>query len=158
MPNADSTHDASVTSIRDAPVNHCDPPVNHSEKRERHARTPDSVLKSTTVSLQARAVYAGLARHAFKGGKVYIGQRRLAEILGTTQPTISRCIDELLAAKLIEKEEDTPGRRANYKLLSNIFLPLERSTFKKRPSRLSETAKAALQSNSRATLDEILGA
>jgi len=41
---------------------------------EKYARLPDSVLRDGRLSAAARCVYAGLARFAFQGTTVRIGQ------------------------------------------------------------------------------------
>ncbi len=111
-----------VQSIRESLLPHSESPVTHFPKRERFGRTPDSVLKDKRLSLEARAVYAGMARHAFKNGHVYIGQRRLAEYLNTSQRTVGRRLQELCACKHVELTEPTTrGRRADYRLLSTVF-------------------------------------
>ena len=47
---------------------------------EKYARVPDSVLWDVGLSLAARCVYGLLARFAFQGTTVRIGQRRIAKL------------------------------------------------------------------------------
>ena len=55
-----------------------------SEQRdaEKYARLPDSVLCDHSLSVTARCVYCALARYAYQGTTVKIGQRRIAKLLG----------------------------------------------------------------------------
>lgn len=117
-----------VKSIRDEPANHSDEPANHSRKRERFGRLPDSVANSKRLTLADKAVYAGMGRHAFKDGHVYLGQRKLAEYLGTSQASVSLSIQELIRQKHVTQSDlqVLRGKRANYRLLSNIFQPREK--------------------------------
>lgn len=157
MPDVE-TVDASVKSIRESPGTHCESPGTHSSKREQHARTPDSVMQDQRLNLEAKAVYTGMARHSFKGGLVYIGQRRLAEYLGTNQKTVSRYISRLCKLGHVVMNDPIRGRRASYRLTSNIFEATAKREKKALRRRVSETAKAASNANSRKVLDEILGA
>lgn len=135
-------------SIRDAPVHQGDAPVHQSAKRERHSRTPDSVLKDKGLSLEAMAIFAAYARHAFKGGLVYIGQRRLATLLGVDQSTISRHTKELIdRGHMKPTEEKRRGYRSGYKLLSNIFQPREHAGKQKQRRRIT------VRDNARALVD-----
>lgn len=139
----DDSGSAGITSIRESPVVHSESPVTHSIKRERHARTPDSVLLDHELSLEAKAVYGILSRHSFKSGKAYIGTRRLASLLGTSQSTVSRGVNELLECHHIEHTSATEkGKRAGYRLLSNIFLPREKRYGQKKKT-ISSTLRYA---------------
>lgn len=149
-------------SIRDAGTHQGDAVTHHQSKRERHSRTPDSVLNDKRLSLESRTVYTCLARHAFKGGMVYMGQRRIANLLGVNQSTVSRRLQELLVHGHVETLPTTVGRRAGYHLTSTIFLPREH--LKREPAkRISPTVRAASawaetsQGERGATLDEIIG-
>lgn len=118
--------DVGVNSIRDASAHRFDASAHRFPKRERHARTPDSVLSDKRLNLETKAVYSAMARHAFKGGLVYIGQRRLADYLGVHQTTVSRNIVELIKHEHIEVTVSGDGKRSGYRLKSSIFLPREK--------------------------------
>ena len=131
-------------------------------KRERHSRVPDSILLDKRLSHEAVRVYAGLSRHALKAGIVYIGQRRLADMIHMSQRTVARKLAELQSYGLITVAADTKGKRATYTLTSTVFLPADqvqptaKSQWKGR-RRKTETSKAADWANSRQALDEIMG-
>lgn len=131
-------------------------------KRERHSRLPDSILLDKRLSPEAITVYAGLSRHALKAGIVYIGQRRLAQLVNMSQMTVSRKLNELQTAGHIIVTVDKKGRRATYTLTSTVFLPTDqvqpsaKSQWKGR-RRKTETVKAAAWANSRQALDDIIG-
>jgi predicted GNAT family N-acyltransferase len=113
------------------------------------------VLRDKRLSAQAKIVYAGLARHALKEGLVYIGQRRLADLVNFSQSMVARKISELRTLGHITVTSDARGRRNGYKLLSTTFMPwkVERKPYKKR---VSIRSQAASYYNSREILDEIL--
>src|ERR1035441_9215919 len=56
---------------------------------ERYARLPDSVLCDRRLSVTARCVYGVLARYAYQGTTVKIGQRRIAMLLGVHVETVN---------------------------------------------------------------------
>ena len=62
---------------------------------ERYARLPDSVLYDGRLSPAARCVYGVLARHAYQGTTVRIGQRRIAKLLRMHLETVNATIHEL---------------------------------------------------------------
>jgi hypothetical protein len=62
---------------------------------EKYARVPDSVLWDVGLSLAARCVYGLLARFAFQGTTVRIGQRRIAKRLGIHLETVNKAIHDL---------------------------------------------------------------
>ncbi len=138
--------------------------MNHLQKRERYAKLPDSVLKGTGLSAESKLVYAILARHVFKGGLVYIGQRRIASMLEMSQASVSRRIKELLSAGHIEMTDiGSPGKRRGYHLISTTFLPREKKQYGERKPGFSSVTRAAgasalLSSGARgSTLDDIMG-
>lgn len=133
-----------VQSIRESALTHSESPLTHFVKRERYGRTPDSVARDARLTLEAKAVYGALARHAFKAGNVYIGQRRLAEYLQTSQKNVSRRIQELLKCGHIRLSEPTArGHRAGYQLQSNLFAPREKKPAVSGDSRKRPTVRSA---------------
>src|SRR5579859_5173616 len=61
---------------------------------EKYARLPDSVLYDGRLSSAARCVYCVLARHAYQGTTVRIGQRRIAKLLRMHLETVNAAIHE----------------------------------------------------------------
>ncbi len=144
---------ASVLSIRESPQTHSESPQTHFPRRERFGKTPDSVANDSRLSLESKAVYSGLARHAFKGGLTGIGTRLLAQHLTTNQSTVSRCLQELCHCGHIVKTQPTMrGKRGGYKLVSTTFLPQEskqRRDSQRRPSVRSAARMQAEQNAER---------
>ncbi len=99
-------------------------------KRERYAKTPDSVLLDAGLSSDAKVIYGVLARHGFSGGKVYLGQRRIGEFVGMSQSKVSRLIRGLISKGYAELLAVSPGQRGGYRLTSNIFEKREKSEYK----------------------------
>ncbi len=95
-------------------------------KRERYARTPDSVLKDRRLGAMAKLVYAAMARESVKRGECWAGQRKIAGVIGISQAQVSRRIAELIGCAHVERINLVRGRRSGYRLLSNIFQPRER--------------------------------
>jgi hypothetical protein len=62
---------------------------------EKYARLPDSVLCDSRLSATARCVYGVLARYAYQGTTVKIGQRRIARLLGVHVETVNLAVHEL---------------------------------------------------------------
>jgi DNA-binding MarR family transcriptional regulator len=89
--------------------------VNH------YARIPREVLIDATVSSDAKITYAVLALSTFHGAVAYVGQRLIGEILGVSQPTVSRRLAELEMAGHIRQAPATRGKRAHWELLSPVF-------------------------------------
>lgn len=134
--------------------------MNHFSKRERHARLPDSVLRSSALSAESKLVYAAIARHAFKGAEVYIGQRKIAELLGMSQSSVSRRIKELLEFKHIKVSDSRAGRRSGYHLMSNVFVKREMGGGRNSQQGISSTVRKArafaqTNTNPHAALDGI---
>jgi len=95
--------------------------VNH------YGRIPLSVLGDHSLTAEARIVYAGLAAAAFQGNVSYIGQRFLGELIGMSQATISRKLDELEKCGHIKQFEDGRGRRSYWSLESPVFAKKQRA-------------------------------
>ncbi len=87
---------------------------------EKYARVPDSVLFDQGLSLAARSVYGVLARHTFQGTTVNIGQRRIANLLGTHTETVNLALHELAERKHICIRGVGKARRI-YHLCSLVF-------------------------------------
>lgn len=89
--------------------------VNH------YARIPREVLTDLAVSSDAKIVYAVLAMSTFQGSVAYVGQRRVGEILGMSQSTVSRRLAELERAGHIVQASAERGKRSHWELTSLVF-------------------------------------
>jgi biotin operon repressor len=58
-------------------------------------QVPNFLLKDPTVSANAKVVYSMLLSYAWNNNMVFPGQERMAEDIGSSQPTIARAIKEL---------------------------------------------------------------
>jgi hypothetical protein len=87
---------------------------------EKYARVPDSVLCDTSLSAAARCVYGLLARYAYQGTTVRIGQRRIANLLGLHLDTVNVAIHELERRRHIAISGAGNTRRI-YHLRSSVF-------------------------------------
>jgi DNA-binding MarR family transcriptional regulator len=109
---------------------------------ERYARTPDSVLYDRKLSMTARCVYGVLARYAYQGTTVRIGQRRIANLLGCHVATINRAIHELEERQHITIRGKGRDRRS-YHLRSPIFGQKQRAGIEEVISSPSRTPRLA---------------
>lgn len=91
------------------------------ENPRRYAKVPMTVLTDTRVSFRARVVYSFLAGCAFNGPRVMVGQRFVAESLGTSPMSINRALKELAEAGHLEAIRSETGRRNGYDLKSPVF-------------------------------------
>ena len=87
---------------------------------EKYARVPDSVLCDHGLSVTARCVYSVLARYAYQGTTVRIGQRRIARLLGVHVETVNVAIHELEDREHIAIRGKGKTRRI-YHLRSSVF-------------------------------------
>ncbi len=87
---------------------------------EKYARLPDSVLCDHGLSVTARCVYGVLARYAYQGTTVTIGQRRIAMLLGVHVETVNVAIHELEDRQHISIRGKGRTRRV-YHLWSSVF-------------------------------------
>ena len=87
---------------------------------EKYARLPESVLFDRELSVTARCVYGVLARYAFQGTAVRIGQRRIAGLLGVHQETVNLALHELESSEHISIRGAGKNRRS-YHLHSLVF-------------------------------------
>ncbi len=58
-------------------------------------QVPNHLLRNPKLSGNAKIVYAMLLSYAWTNNRVYPGQVRMGEDIGTSQPTIHRAIKEL---------------------------------------------------------------
>lgn len=58
-------------------------------------QVPNCVLNNKELSFAAKVIYAKLLSYAWHNERVYPGQVRMGEEIGTSQPTIARAIQEM---------------------------------------------------------------
>ena len=109
---------------------------------KRHASVPDSVLFDRSLSMAARSVYGVLARHAFQGTTVNIGQRRIANLLGAHTETVNLALHELEERKHICIRGVAKARRI-YHLCSSVFGQKQRAGVEEVISSPSRTPRLA---------------
>jgi hypothetical protein len=109
---------------------------------ERYARIPDSVLFDGDLSSAGRCVYAVLARHAFQGTTVRIGQRRIGNLLGVHVETVNVALHELQERKHIVIRGSGKSRRV-YHLCSSVFGQKQRAGIEEVISSPSRTPRLA---------------
>lgn len=79
------------------------------------------MLHDSELTACARCVYAELASWVFEGRIAKIGQRKIAQLLGFHQETVSLAILELAKRNHIRIGRDGNGKRQAYELLSPAF-------------------------------------
>src|SRR5438128_1093237 len=70
---------------------------------------PNYLLNNKDLSFAAKVVYAKLLSYAWTNDRVFPGQERMAEELGSSQQTVSRAIVELEKAGLLEIQRRGQG-------------------------------------------------
>src|SRR5687768_16318460 len=58
-------------------------------------QVPNFILKNADLSSNAKVAYSLLLSYAWTNNRVFPGQERMAEDMGTSQPTVTRAIAEL---------------------------------------------------------------
>lgn len=79
------------------------------------------VLTDTTISYRSRVVYAFLAGCAFDGPRVRVGQRFIAEAVGSSLGSVNNSLKELARAGHLEPILGPSGKRSAYDLKSPVF-------------------------------------
>lgn len=82
---------------------------------------PLEVLTDKRLSPVARVIYSFLAGCAFDGSRVRVGQRFVAESLGTSRMTVNRSLQALAKAGHLETILGPSGKRSAYNLKSPVF-------------------------------------
>jgi len=113
---------------------------------EKYARLPDSVLCDHGLSVTARCVYGVLARYAYQGTTVTIGQRRIAMLLGVHVETVNVAIHELEDRQHISIRGKGRTRRV-YHLWSSVFGQKQRAGIEEVISSPSRTLRLASTRN-----------
>ena len=83
-------------------------------------QVPNYLLKNPKLSANAKIVYAMLLSYAWNNNRVYPGQVRMGEDIGTSQPTIHRAIHELEIADWLEVQRRGQGKTNVYILKSVV--------------------------------------
>jgi hypothetical protein len=77
---------------------------------------PNYLLRASDLSNNAKVVYAKLLSYAWDNDRCFPGQDRMAQDIGTSQPTIARAIQELQAKDWLEVERRGQGKTNVYVL------------------------------------------
>lgn len=81
---------------------------------------PNCILNNKNLSFSAKVVYAKLLSYAWNNDRVFPGQDRMAEELGSTQQTVSRAIVELEKIGYLEIMRRGLGRTNIYTLRHTV--------------------------------------
>lgn len=79
-------------------------------------QVPNCLLDQTDLSFAAKVVYAKLLSYAWFNNKVFPGQETMAEEIGTSQPTVTRSIQELEEHGWLEVQRRGQGKTNLYVL------------------------------------------
>ena len=109
---------------------------------EKYARMPESVLFDHGLSVAARCVYGVLARYAYQGTTVRIGQRRVAKLLGLHVETVNVALHQLESCEHIAIRGSGKDRRT-YHLQSRVFGQKQRAGIEEVISSPSRTRRLA---------------
>ena len=77
-------------------------------------QVPNFLLKDPTISANGKVVYSMLLSYAWNNNMVFPGQERMAEDIGTSQPTIARAIKELESHGWLEVQRRGQGKTNLY--------------------------------------------
>ncbi len=76
---------------------------------------PNFILKNPDVSSNAKVAYTLLLSYAWHNERVFPGQERMADDMGTSQPTVTRAIGELEKIGYLEVQRRGQG-------LTNVYV------------------------------------
>jgi DNA-binding MarR family transcriptional regulator len=79
-------------------------------------QVPNYLLRCPDLSNNAKIVYAKLLSYAWANDRCFPGQERMAEDIGTSQPTIARALQELVTQGWLEVERRGQGKTNIYVL------------------------------------------
>jgi DNA-binding transcriptional ArsR family regulator len=79
-------------------------------------QVPNILLKSKSLSANAKVVYAQLLAYAWTNSYCFPGQERMGEDIGASQPTIHRALKELQDSGWLEVERRGQGKTNIYTL------------------------------------------
>ncbi len=81
---------------------------------------PNILLNTPDLTANAKIVYAKLLSYAWNNGRVFPGQERMAEEIGSSQPTIARAIAELEQQGWLEIQRRGQGKTNIYILKHTV--------------------------------------
>jgi biotin operon repressor len=79
-------------------------------------QVPNILLKDPKISANGKVVYSMLLSYAWNNNMVFPGQERMAEDIGSSQPTIARAIKELEQQGWLEVQRRGQGKTNLYVL------------------------------------------
>ena len=77
-------------------------------------QVPNIVLKDPKLSTNAKTVYALMLSYAWNNNRVFPGQERMAQDMGTSQPTVARAVQELEKEGWLETQRRGQGKTNIY--------------------------------------------
>ena len=83
-------------------------------------QVPNFLLKDPKLSANAKIVYSMLLSYAWNNSCVFPGQERMAEDIGSSQPTIARAVKELEEHGWLEIQRRGQGKTNIYVLKYRI--------------------------------------
>jgi hypothetical protein len=83
-------------------------------------QVPNVLLKDSTLSANAKVVYSMLLSYAWNHDRVFPGQERMAEDIGSSQPTIARAVKELETHGWLDIQRRGQGKTNIYVLKYRI--------------------------------------
>jgi DNA-binding MarR family transcriptional regulator len=78
-------------------------------------QVPNFILKNPELSSNAKVVYSMLLSYAWYHDRVFPGQERMAEDMGTSRPTVTKAIGELERIGYLEVQRRGQG-------LTNVYV------------------------------------
>ena len=78
-------------------------------------QVPNFILKNSDLSSNAKVVYTMLLSYAWHHDRVFPGQERMAEDMGTSRPTVTKAVGELEKVGYLEIQRRGQG-------LTNIYI------------------------------------
>ncbi len=91
-------------------------------------QVPNVILKDPKLSANAKVVYALMLSYAWHNNRVFPGQDRMAEDLGTSRPTVTKAVAELVQEGWLETQRRGQGK-------TNIYILKYRVDAKKTKNR-----------------------
>ncbi len=91
-------------------------------------QVPNIILKDPKLSANAKVVYALMLSYAWHNNRVFPGQDRMAEDLGTSRPTVTKAVAELVQEGWLETQRRGQGK-------TNIYILKYRVDTKKTKNR-----------------------
>ena len=77
-------------------------------------QVPNIILKDSKLSADAKVVYALMLSYAWHNNRVFPGQDRMAENLGTSRPTVTKAVAELVQEGWLETQRRGQGKTNIY--------------------------------------------